>query len=202
MKQRSMLPLLILASFIEGGSLMAFEILSVKIYTPFLGASLYVWTSILAVTLLGLAAGYRTGGYFAGKDSKKILIYSFFLSGALVMLSTYTVKAFSPLFLNAGIRIASLTAGLLVLFFPVFFMGLISPLIVNYLNRMYKNLAKSTGMVYGTGTSGGILFVLVTVYILIPELGVRNTSFLLGTLLVAVGAFLKFQKMPLADEKI
>jgi hypothetical protein len=188
------MPVLILASFIEGGCLMAFEILSVKIYTPFLGASMYVWTSILAVTLLGLALGYRAGGYFAGKESKNILAYSFFLSGTLVLLSTFTVKLFSPVFLGSGIKMASLLAGFIVLFFPVFFMGIISPMIVRYINKANNDLARSTGMIYGTGTFGGIVFILLTVYFFIPVLGVKNTTFLLGALLIVPGFYLKMQK--------
>jgi predicted membrane-bound spermidine synthase len=188
------MPVLILASFIEGGCLMAFEILSVKIYTPFLGASMYVWTSILAVTLLGLAVGYRAGGYFAGKDSKDMLAYSFLLSGLLVFLSTFTVKLFSPVFLNTGIKMASLLAGCIVLFFPVFFMGIISPMIVRNINKVYNDLARSTGIIYGTGTFGGIIFILVTVYFFIPVLGVKSTTFLLGTLLMIPGFYFKMKK--------
>lgn len=200
-KQRSLVLMLICASFIEGGCLMAFEILSVKIYTPYLGTSIYVWTSVLAVTLVGLACGYRAGGFFAQKESKNFLVAAFFLSGILILLSTYTVKLFSPVFLSAGIKTASLLAGFVVLFFPVFFLGTISPLIVKYLNRIYLKLAKSTGTIYGTGTLGGIVFVLATVYVFIPGIGIKNTSYVLGLLLMVVGALLKMHKMPVINEK-
>jgi predicted membrane-bound spermidine synthase len=181
---------------------MAFEILSVKIYTPYLGNSIYVWTSILVVTLMGLAVGYRAGGFLASKESKSSLVYSFLLSGILIFCSTYTVQFFSPVFLSTGIKMASLIAGFVVLFFPVLLMGIVSPLIVNYLNSIYLKLSKSAGIVYSIGTLGGIVFVLATVYIFIPGIGVKNTSYLLGSLLMLTGLLMMLQKMPMAHEKI
>ena len=53
--------ILLTVSFIEGGALMAYEIISSRIYTPHFGGTVYVWTSILTITLLGLALGYRHG---------------------------------------------------------------------------------------------------------------------------------------------
>jgi predicted membrane-bound spermidine synthase len=192
---------LIISSFIEGGCLMAFEVLSIKIYTPFLGASIYVWTSILTITLAGLACGYWAGGLMSKKDDPKSLGRSFIFSGALIFLSTFIAKLLLPAFINMEIRIASLLAGFLILFFPVFFMGTISPLIVKFLNRFNNNIGKSSGIIYGTGTIGGIFFVMLTVYFFIPELGVKYTSFLLGALMIVVGAVLTVYKISSANEK-
>lgn len=192
---------LIASSFIEGGCLMAFEILSIKIYTPYLGASIYVWTSVLTITLAGLASGYWYGGILSKRNPKKALCISFIASGILIFLSTFTANSFLPSFMNMEIRLASLLSGLLILFVPVFFLGTISPLIVKLLNDFYKHLGRSAGSVYSIGTVGGICFVLITVYVFIPGLGVKYTSFLLGSLLLLVGSGLSVLKISVADEK-
>jgi predicted membrane-bound spermidine synthase len=193
--------LLILASFIEGGCLMAFEVLSIKIYTPFLGASIYVWTAILAVTLAGLAAGYRIGGKLAQKRPERSLVISFLAAGLLIFLSTFIAGIFLPLFMNTEIRLASLLSGLLILFFPVFFMGTISPLIVKLMDRYYSHLGRSAGLIFGTGTIGGIVFILLTVYFLIPVAGITISTFLTGGMLILTGSALQAYKIPLLSEK-
>ena len=47
---------------------MAAEIAGAKLLAPFFGSSLYVWSSVMAITLGGLASGY----FFGGQLSKKI----------------------------------------------------------------------------------------------------------------------------------
>ncbi|MBK6986726.1 MAG: hypothetical protein IPH32_19195 [Bacteroidetes bacterium] len=42
-------------SFIEGGAVMATELLGAKMLAPYFGSSLYVWATVLAITLGGLA---------------------------------------------------------------------------------------------------------------------------------------------------
>ena len=180
---------------------MAFEVLSIKIYTPHLGASIYVWTSILTITLAGLAAGYWSGWILSKKNSKKALCISFIASGILIFTSTFIANMLLPAFMDLEIRLASIFSAFLILFFPMFFLGTISPLIVKFLNSFYAHLGRSAGLIYATGTVGGVFFVLITVYAFIPFLGVRFTSFLLGTMLLLVGAIITFYKLPLPNEK-
>ena len=46
---------------------MAVELMGAKLVAPFYGGSLYVWTAVLAITLLGLTLGYYIGGQLAKK---------------------------------------------------------------------------------------------------------------------------------------
>lgn len=181
--------LLFVVSFLEGGTLMAFEVLSAKIYTPYLGASIYVWTSILTVTLIGLAAGYWLGGRMSLKDPRKSLILALAGAGLLVLSSTFIAKATLPSLLGMDVKTAAIIAGFLILFIPVLLMGTVSPLIVGALNKLNNKLSTATGLIFGIGTFGGILFLLITVFGLIPTIGVQNSSYLLGVLLL-IGAAL------------
>lgn len=192
--------LLFAVSFLEGGTLMAFEVLSAKIYTPYLGASIYVWTSILTVTLIGLAAGYWLGGRMSLKDPRKSLILSLTGAGLLVLSSTFIAKATLPSLLSMDVKSAAIVAGFLILFVPVLLMGTVSPLIVGALNKLNSQLSTATGLIFGIGTLGGILFLLITVFGLIPTIGVQNSSYLLGILLLA-GAVLSTLVKIQPDEK-
>lgn len=166
---------------------MAFEILSTKIYTPYLGSSIYVWTSVLTVTLIGLELGYRLGGRWSKDDLKKKLIMSYAISGIFVLLSTFIAEATLPALGGTSVRVASILAGFLILFVPVLLMGTVSPLIIAELNRNGSKLSAATGLIFGTGTFGGIILLLITVFTLIPTIGVKNSSYLLGVLML-VGA--------------
>ena len=51
--------------FITGGAILALELLASRILTPYFGVSLYIWSGILSITLVSLAAGYWYGGRLA-----------------------------------------------------------------------------------------------------------------------------------------
>src|SRR5688500_14480728 len=85
--------LLYLASFIEGGALMASELLGAKMMAPFFSSSLFVWSAILGVTLSGLALGYFTGGYLSSNyKSPKALYYIMLLAGGFLLFMPYSSK--------------------------------------------------------------------------------------------------------------
>jgi len=67
---------------------MACELIGAKLVAPYFGGSLYVWASVLAVTLGGLAAGYFLGGSFSKKyDNRKLLFYVLLLAGIFLFVA-------------------------------------------------------------------------------------------------------------------
>ena len=55
--------------FVEGASLMVVELLGAKLLAPFYGSSLYVWTAVLSITIIGLTLGYHFGGKLTQKKA-------------------------------------------------------------------------------------------------------------------------------------
>ena len=51
--------------FLTGASVMVIELLGTRLIAPFYGASLYVWASLISVTMIALAIGYYAGGHWA-----------------------------------------------------------------------------------------------------------------------------------------
>ncbi len=169
---------------------MAYEILCSKMQAPYLGSSVYVWAAVLSITLLGLALGYKMGGVYAKNHAAKVWI-SFILSGLFVVLSSFISNLFLPLTLSLNIKLASIIGGMIMLFIPMFLFGTVSPMLVELLNEKLKNIAKSTGWIYSLGTFSGILFLLISIYWLMPLLGIKVISYILGVLLIASGILLK-----------
>jgi predicted membrane-bound spermidine synthase len=58
---------LYLTVFMTGASVMVIELLGTRLIAPFYGASLYVWTSLISVTMIALAIGYFVGGRWADR---------------------------------------------------------------------------------------------------------------------------------------
>ncbi len=58
---------LFLTVFVSGAAVLVIEILGTKILMPFYGSTIYVWSSLITVTLAFLALGYWLGGKLADK---------------------------------------------------------------------------------------------------------------------------------------
>ncbi len=57
-----MIKKLLFLSFIEGAVVMAAELCGAKLLAPVFGSSLYVWASVMGITLAALALGYFLEG--------------------------------------------------------------------------------------------------------------------------------------------
>lgn len=189
MLRKIKISLVFIASIIEGGSLLTYEVLCTKIQTPYLGASIYVWASVLSITLLGLALGYKIGGEVSKKHSRKVWI-SLCLSGLFLIVSSHLAKLILPYTLDLEIRIASILGGLVLLFIPMVLFGTVSPMLVAIVDEKNDNISSSTGWIYGLGTFSGIVFLLISIYIIMPVIGIENITYILGGLLLISGVLL------------
>jgi spermidine synthase len=190
-------------AFIEGGAVMVMELLGAKITAPYYGASLYVWASVLAVTLGALALGYFLGGFLSRKHpGESTLFVVLFLAGFLTATAPLIAP---PVFLVThflGVRAGSLAAVLVYVLPPVACMGMVSPQITQMINRYRDEVGRSAGTVYAISTVGGILATFLAGFYLIPEIGIRATALITGGLLgaaaVAYFAFVGNSSMVIA----
>jgi len=175
---------LFVISFAEGAAVMAAEISGAKLLAPFFGSSLYVWSSVMAVTLGGLACGYFIGGRMstkAQKEQKLLLI----LIGAISCLCLmpfmsglfYFTASYLPL-------IPSVILSVFVLLFPTMLcMGATSPLIISILTTSAGESGINSGKIYAISTVGGIVATFACGFYLIPYVGVKLTLICFATVL-------------------
>lgn len=188
-KERSVLPasnrnILLAVSFFEGAAVMVIELLGAKIIAPFYGTSLYVWASVLGVTLAALATGYYVGGWLSQKYKSEFPLYTVLGIGAvLTILAPRIAPSIMTATADLGVRAGSFVAVLLYLFPPVACMGMVSPLVTQLINRSKDKAGKSAGTVYAISTVGGILATFLSGFYLIPELGIAATSWLIAGIL-------------------
>jgi hypothetical protein len=177
---------ILFSSFIEGGALMAVELLSSKIIAPYYGASLYVWATILGVTMGGLALGYYIGGIFSEKKLVSIqgLLLLFLISSFFTFFTPYSAHLIMEQTLNLEIKTAILVSCLVFMLPPIICFGMISPISIRLLIKNKENIGFSTGMVYTISTIGGILFTFLTGFLLISAYGIKFSVILVSIFLL------------------
>jgi hypothetical protein len=77
---------LIITAIVCGALIMVVEILGSRVIGPFFGVSLFVWTSLITVTLIALAAGYAVGGLISDRKRSPDYLYGIILVAGFLVL--------------------------------------------------------------------------------------------------------------------
>ncbi|MBA2611146.1 MAG: fused MFS/spermidine synthase [Bacteroidetes bacterium] len=180
-----MIKKLLFLSFIEGSVVMAAELCGAKLLAPVFGSSLYVWASVMGLTLTALALGYFFGGMISEKTeqhSKKLfhtLIFASLFVVLMPVLSRYVIPWISYL----PFLIAVVLSTFILLFLPVFFLGATSPLFIYIQTKENSMSGRVSGTVYAVSTLGGIIATFLCGFYLIPAIGLTYCLMLFGALL-------------------
>lgn len=172
-------------SFIEGAAVMAAELCGARLLAPVFGSSLYVWASVMGITLGALAAGYFFGGYYSvdsTKNSKRLYLIlntaAVFLM-AMPIIAHYLVPRISYLPFLPGVAISSF----ILLFFPVFLLGASSPFFIALQSTEPEKAGQVSGTIYAVSTTGGIVATFLCGFWLIPLIGLNACLLSFGSLL-------------------
>ncbi len=158
------------AIFLAGACVMVLQVLGTRIIGPHYGVGLYVWTALIAVTLVALALGYWLGGKLADRQPS-LLWFAFVLLaaaacvGLIPLLRGWILEAGWAFGLRGG---ALLSAS--VLFFPaLFFLGMVSPYAIRLEAAGTEVAGRSAGRLYAISTSGSVAGALLAGFYLVPH---------------------------------
>ena len=159
---------------VTGGAVMVLELLGTRIIGPFYGVSLYVWSSLIAVTLIALALGYYLGGWCA--DHAPRLRLAHLLLGAA--LTTLLIPLASGPVLTAtdslGMRTGAFVSALVLFMLPLTCLGMAGPYVIKLATRDLDRVGSAAGGVYAVSTLGSVLGTLVLGFYLLPLIGTRR----------------------------
>jgi predicted membrane-bound spermidine synthase len=178
--------ILYLIAFISGFAMMAYEILGVRVLSPFYGSSVYVWGAIISVFLAGLSIGYAVGGRIADHRSDgKTLALLVLPPALLILLFPIYGYGLSNLIYSFEMdsRLGALLLSGLLFFVPSIFMGSVLPIIIEILAKTSHKAGSAAGNVYAASTAGSIIGTLFTSFWLISWIGVSSGIMLIGALL-------------------
>jgi spermidine synthase len=176
---------LLLTAFIEGAAVMAIEILGAKLIAPFYGASLYVWSATLAITLSALAVGYFLGAIISDKfEEINILFYILMVAGLMTGLMNKIAFWIMSETINLDIKTGSVLSLLFFIFIPLMLLGTSSPIIINQLSKINGKAGKNAGLVYAISTVGGVISTFSVGFYFISNYGVKMSCIFTALLLV------------------
>lgn len=155
---------------------MTIELVASRILAPFLGVSLYTWTSIIGVILAGMSLGNYLGGRIADRSPRPQTLGTLFVLSGLASLSILALIGFVGgkavnLQIPLMAKIAFLTA--IVFFLPSLLLGTISPVVVKLTLKDLRDAGSTVGKIYAWSTAGSIVGTFATGFVLISWFGTR-----------------------------
>jgi spermidine synthase len=187
----------VLVVFIASFCTMVIELVAGRIMAPYVGVSLYTWTSIIGVVLAGISIGAYFGGMLADRHPKpKTLGWLLFVSGLAALSISPLTGAVARWHLETSLMVRILVVTAVIFFIPSCLLGMISPVVVRLSLDRLERSGKVVGKIYAFSTLGSILGTFATGFFLISWMGTRNILLLMALILMVSspffgGAFLK-----------
>lgn len=169
------------------------EVGASRMLAPTYGVSLFSWTGIIGVVLMGMAGGNYLGGVLADRYARQSV-----LSGALVVaagacllilpINRYLAETHVLESPNLMRTIVLHTA--LVFLVPVTALGTISPQVMKLCLKELGNAGRTVGLLYAWSTGGALLGSFCTGWFLIATFGVNALVFASALGLLVLGSVL------------
>lgn len=187
------------------------EILGTRIIAPFYGSTIFVWASLITVSLGGLALGYWYGGIYADRimlaplrvgkyrigSIKDLLSVVLAAAGVYLML---VVKVDDIVLLITdflGVRFGPLMSAVALFIAPFTLLGSVTPIAIRYRVDEIAHVSSDTGRLFAYGTIGSVAGALLAGFILVPLLAVSTVFTLAGAVLCIFAIGFYFEKRDL-----
>lgn len=183
---------LVLVQAMVAAASLVVEIVAGRMLAPYVGMSLYTWTSIIAVVLAGFSAGHWAGGRLAEWPEARalrangwaMLAAALTTAGAVLALRG-SAAAVLPLVSDPVASIVLLTTA--AFFLPSFFAGIPAPILTMIaLNRHADRRGRAMGAMFAAGAWGAILGTLAAGFVFVSWLGSMGTLVFVTAVYVAL----------------
>lgn len=193
--------------FLSSAVTLVLEITAGRLIAPYVGVSIYSWTSIIGVVLAGLSLGSWLGGAWAdgdganrdatpganrdavhgaGRRAGLVLVAAALASLGVLLALTFV----APVIMAAELSpMGSAFALALSLFFvPAVLLGVITPLLTTLALRRSERPGRVVGSMHALAALGSIAGTFAAGFWLIQYLGTRNILILCAAVLLALAA--------------
>ena len=178
--------------FFSSGCIMVLELAASRLVARDLGSSLYTWTSIVGIVLMGIAAGNYLGGRIADRyHARRALAVLFGLaSAACVGIIVVNNAVGNWLWLwRLSWPVHVFVQTLLVFLVPSALLGIIAPVVAKMALDQGLPTGRTIGDLYAWGAAGAILGTFLAGFYLIPAFGSVTILWGIGAAMLAVGIF-------------
>ena len=195
---------LYLTEFFAGMSVMAVELGASRLMAPYFSSSQIVWTVIIGVIMIAMAAGNVWGGSMADKSKSPDRLYRrviiaaiwialipfvgrWMIAGISFLLATFITKNF--------LVWAAFAACLLIFAFPCVLLGTVTPSLTKFTVDNLDDTGKTVGRLNALNTIGSIIGTFVPTFVTIPAVGTAATFLIFSGVLAAIGiAYFIFER--------
>ena len=179
-------------NFVAGAVVLTFELVATRVAAPYIGTTIYTWTSIIGVILAALAAGYWYGGYLADKRKRaEDVILLLMIAAGLIfiinLIKDWLLYQISQT--DLPLQIQAFGASLLLFAPPAVALGAVSPYLARLSLTGLGTSGRHIARISAAGTIGSLVGTFLTGYLLFGFIGTRNILSVLVLFLV-LGSFL------------
>jgi spermidine synthase len=173
------------ATFVSGFVSLALEVLWTRMLAEGTGSSIYIFTTILAIFLLGIALGSFLYRRFSRPEGERLGTLGLCLAGVGVLAQATVV-------LGSGMvgHVPFVVRTVVVLLPATILMGYAFPLAGRLATPSAEAAGGSVGLLYAANTGGSILGSFGAAFVLAGTLGTNGSILLLGALNLLAGAAL------------
>jgi len=175
--------------FLSSACLLVLEIAAGRLLAPYIGVSLYTWTSIIGVILAGLSLGNWLGGRWADASGKDRAAGSTLAASAIFcFLIPVILKMLAPAMQNSelGLLSTSFIYVSLLFFIPSILLGIITPLLTTLALSLDNRTGHIVGRMQALAAMGSILGTFITGFWLLQYVGTRNIILAIATVLLVL----------------
>jgi predicted O-methyltransferase YrrM len=173
--------------FLTGAATLALEVVVSRVLTPYVGGGLTVWTAILSVTLLALAAGYHVGSRWSLGDARRRFVVVPAVAAFLLAVAAATVPILLPRLTGMGALAGAFLGAILILAPPLVLLSSMGPLAVALIRGDRGD--GGAGEAFAVSTVGSVLGVHLAAFVLLPLMPPTAALAALAAGLAAVSSF-------------
>ena len=182
-------------AFISSFCVMVIELIAARMLAPYIGVSLYTWTSIIGIILAGIALGNYLGGKIADRYASSSVLMAIFFAGSLATIAILpSIRFFAsavwfdslPLMLNFILRTTC------VFFTPALILSMVSPMVIKLTLADLGKTGGVVGTIYAWSTTGSILGTFMTGFYFIIWFGTGMIIWLVVGILIVTGVLAFF----------
>jgi len=173
--------------FLSSAVLLVLEITAGRLIAPYVGVTIYSWTSIIGVILAGLSLGNWIGGRWADRGAgERSTGIALALAAVFSLLSLWLLTIVAPTLQASSINLigASFLYVSCLFFLPALLLGIPTPLLTTLALRLDARTGHVVGRMHALAALGSIVGTFVTGFILIQYLGSRAVVSLSSLLLL------------------
>ncbi len=175
--------------FIAGAAVMILELVGSRLVAPYLGTSLFVWTSLIGVILGCLSLGYWLGGKVSDRRPdygafSAVLFTSAVLTAAIALIGDPVLVIVQDKILD--VRVGAVVATAVLFGLPAVLLGMVSPYAARLKLTDVGHSGSTVGALYALSTLGSIAGTFLCGFVLIARFCVPSILLVVAGMLAVL----------------